>query len=107
MLAAQVAAPLLVALGLSIPFDATCMWRVNTAWAIFAMVAALVQLATLVNVGPSPQTGWTVGAAATACLVLFWVLIALPTVASNAGFCLTLGTFAAVAGCALSPARRW
>jgi hypothetical protein len=96
---ARIVGVLLVALGLSIPFDDTSMWATNLAWSIFAVVAAVGALIASFGTGSgwSPSTSWTVGAIATAALVVFWILIALPSVASNAGFCLTLGVGAIVA----------
>jgi hypothetical protein len=103
-----VAGVVLTALGLSIPFDSTCLWATSTAWAIFAMVAALVALGPLVAgpTGRPPAAMWTVGAVGAGALLLFWVLVALPGVTSNAGFVLTLGTACTLAGVWLSPGRR-
>lgn len=98
-LVARIAGVLLVALGLSLPFDDTSMWSTNLAWSIFAIVAAVVALIASFGTGSgwSAGTSWMVGAVATAALVVFWILIALPGVASNSGFCLTLGVGAIVA----------
>lgn len=96
-------------LGLSIPFSTACLWVVASAWAAFATLAALVQAAPLLagSFGWDEVRAWTVGAAGTAALVLFWVLVALPDVGSNTGFTLTLGAAAAAAATLLAPGRRW
>lgn len=105
----RIAAVPLVALGLSIPFDSSCGWASYLAWSIFAMVAAIAQLLPVLgdNFGWSPPTGWLIGAVGTGALLVFWVLIALPSITGDGSFCLTLGTAAAAAGCWLSPGRRW
>ena len=105
---ALLAGVVLTALGLSIPFDSSCLWATSLAWAIFAMVAALVSVAPLLarSAGRSPSTMWTVGAVGAGALLLFWVLVALPGVTSNQGFVLTLATACALAGVWLSPGRR-
>ncbi|MGI8419005.1 MAG: hypothetical protein ACR2P2_22970 [Nakamurella sp.] len=107
--AARVVAVLLVALGLSLPFNSSCGWVSYTAWSAFAIVAALVQLAPALgsSFGWSVRTGWMVGAVATGALIGFWVLVALPSITSNASFALTLGVGAATVGCWFSPGRRW
>jgi hypothetical protein len=104
---AQLLAVVLTGLGLSIPFTDANYWSTSLAWALFAMAAALLQLAPLFgrNSTSSARRIWTVGAAGTAGLVGFWVLIALPGVSSNQGFVLTRAAAAAVAGCWLSPGR--
>lgn len=105
----RVLAVLLVALGLSIPFDSSCAWVTQIIWSIFAIAAAVTQL--LASAGGSfgwdQRRSWLIGAVATAALALHWLLIALPSVASNSGFCLTFGTAAAVGALALAPGRRW
>ncbi len=103
------AAVVLVALGLSIPFDSSCDWAARTTWAIFAIVAAVAQLisSTGGSFGWDVRRSWLIGAVATGALTLHWLLIALPNVGSNAGFCLTFGTAAAIGGMLLAPGRRW
>jgi hypothetical protein len=103
-----VAGVVLTALGLSIPFDSTCLWATSTAWAIFAMIAPLVALAPLFAgpAGKSPGVMWTIGAVGAGALLLFWVLVALPGVTSNSGFVLTLATACTLTGVWLSPGRR-
>lgn len=100
---------LLIALGLSIPFDRTCGWVSYSAWSAFALLAAIGALLPqfAAAFGWSIPTGWLVGAGATGALTAFWVLISLPSITSNADFCLTVGTGAALVGCWLAPGRRW
>ncbi|MEJ7649132.1 MAG: hypothetical protein WKF57_08880 [Nakamurella sp.] len=105
----RTAALVLVALGLSIPFDSSCDWVARTTWAVFAIVAALTQLVSSAggSFGWDIRRSWLIGAVATGALTLHWLLIALPNVGSNAGFCLTFGTAAAIGGMLLAPGRRW
>ena len=103
---ALLAGVVLTALGLSIPFDSSCLWATSLAWAIFGILAALVAAAPLLttSTGRAPSTMWTVGAVGAGGLLLFWVLVALPGVTSNQGFVLTLATACALGGVWLSPA---
>ncbi len=105
---AQVAAVVLMIVGLSLPLDNTA-WANNTAWAVFAMLAVIVQLAPMLgsSFGWTEERSWTVGAAATASTVAFWVLVVAPGVSSNQGFFLTAATACAGAGCWFSPGNRW
>jgi hypothetical protein len=105
----RLAALLATPLGLSLPFDSTSMWVTATAWAAFAMLAAIVQAVPVFKSSASPTTArdWTVGAVGAGCLLLFWVLVALPDVGSNTGFTLTVAAVAAAAGAAVAPGRRW
>lgn len=109
VLTCRIAAVVLVALGLSIPFDNTCGWASATAWSVFAMLAAIVQLlpAFAGAFGWTRARAWLISAVGTGSLLVFWLLIALPGIAGNDGFCLTVAAAAAAAGCALAPGRRW
>ena len=105
---AGVAGVLLLALGLSIPFDSSCAWAMQTVWAIFAVVSALVAQTPLVAGragGRSARTAWYVGAAGTGGVLAYWLLVALPGVASNQGFVVTAGAALVAAGCWFSPLR--
>jgi hypothetical protein len=105
----RVLAVVATALGLSIPFTSSCLWATTTAWAVFAMVAALVQAAPLLagSFGWTVPRGWTVGAVGTAGVLLLWLLVALPDVGSNTGFALTVAAAAAAAGALFGPGRRF
>lgn len=105
----RLAALLATPLGLSIPFDSSCMWVSMTAWAAFAMLAAIVQAVPVFKgaSGASVSKDWTIGAVGAGSLVLFWVLVGLPSVASNSGFTLTVAAVAAAAGAVIAPGRRW
>lgn len=106
----QLAVPVLVIVALLLTEDGaeTNAFEDVTAWSIFAVVMALLQLAPLVGgaLGLDKASAWSVGAVGTAGLVGYWVIIVLPGVSSNAGFMLTLATACAVIGCWLSPGRR-
>jgi hypothetical protein len=105
---AQVVALVAMIVGLSLPFDRT-LWASATAWAVFAAIAAVVQLAPLVGpaMGLSVERSWTIGAAATAAIVVFWLLVGAPSAASNEGFFLTLAAACAAIGTWWSPGNRW
>ncbi|WP_029135252.1 hypothetical protein [Nakamurella lactea] len=109
VLLARIAAVVLVPLGLSIPFDSSSGWVTQPAWSAFAMLAAVTQLLPAFGggLGWSVQRGWLVSAVGTGALLLFWLLIVLPGIGSNEGFCLTLAAAVAAAGCVLAPGRRW
>ncbi|QNK84063.1 hypothetical protein [Nakamurella sp. PAMC28650] len=98
---------LVVALGLSIPFDSSNAWTTQLAWAIFAQCAAMVAAAPVLvtGAGRSPATAWRVGAAGSVALAAHWLLVVLPSVGSNAGFVLTVGTALAAAATWFSPHR--
>jgi hypothetical protein len=105
---AQLACLGLIITGLSVNENGGRGWTDVTAWAIFAAAAAVVQMAPLVGrgFGLDAATSWTAGAVATAALVAYWVIIVLPSVSTNVGFALTMGTTAAVIGSWLSPGRQ-
>jgi hypothetical protein len=98
----------LIITGLSVKEDGVRGWTDVAAWAIFAATAAVAQTAPLVGggFGLDAATSWTVGAVATASLVAYWVIIVLPSVSTNVGFALTMGTAASVIGSWLSPGRQ-
>lgn len=106
----QLAVPVLVVVALLLTENGATSnaFEDLTAWSIFAVVMALLQLAPLLGgaMGLDQSTAWTVGAIGTAGLVGYWVIIALPGVSSNAGFLLTLAAACALIGCWLSPGRR-
>ncbi len=100
--------PLLVVLGLSLDLDDRNgnLWGVIAAWAAFATLASLAQGAALLANGDRKHVGWTVAAAGAAGLLLFWTLLILPVISTNAAFLITLGVVAGVAAVALNPARK-
>lgn len=107
-LAAQVACPLLLLVGLSVNEHGTDGWHAYTAWALFAVVCALLQLAPVAGkrLGLTDESSWSLGAVGTAGLVAYWVIIVLPGASSNTGFVQTLAVGLAVIGLWLSPGRR-
>lgn len=104
-----VLALVLLELGLALDFGNQALWEVVPTWSAFATVAALVVLVPIVarfaGRGPSAGTAWRIGAAGLAALAVFWVLIALPLVASDRGFWLTAALGAAGAALWLAPGR--
>jgi hypothetical protein len=103
-----VSALALLELGLSLNFGTRSLWEVVPAWATFATLATLVVLFPAAGVAgrrvPS-RTAWRVGAAGAAGLAAFWVLVALPLVASDRGFWLTAALALAGAALWLAPGR--
>jgi hypothetical protein len=109
-LGAGLAGLALLELGLARSFGAVSLWSSLPTWSAFASAAAVVALLPLVAgrlpSGPGAATAWKVGLAAAGGLVAFWVLIALPLVASNRGFWLTAGVALAVGALWLAPGRQ-
>ncbi len=106
---AQVACPLLLLVGLTFTDgNVRSGWEAYPAWAIFALVCAVLQLAPLLgrSLGLTTENAWFLAAVGTAGLVGYWVIIVLPGVSSNTGFAQTLAAGAAVIGLWLSPGRR-
>lgn len=99
----------LLQLGLGLDFVNQSLWDVVPTWSAFATVAALVALApsvaTLAGRRESVRTAWRVGAGGLVGLAAFWVLIALPIVASDRGFWLTVALAATGAAVVLAPGR--
>jgi hypothetical protein len=84
------------------------VWDGLEAWSVFALVCAVVQLAPLLRsaFGWSPVLAWRIGAAGVGGLLLFWVLLVLPSIGQNTSFALTLGTLSACAALWMAPARQ-
>lgn len=101
----QIACPVLLVVGLAVQENGRRGYTDSTLWAIFATVAALVQLAPLVLRGDLRRS-WTTGAAGVAGLIGYWVVIVLPGIDSNTGFLQTFAVVAAAVGCWLTPGRR-
>ncbi|MGY1855707.1 hypothetical protein [Modestobacter sp. SYSU DS0290] len=100
---------LLLELGLALDFGLESVWEVTPTWSAFATLAALVALVPalrrLAGDRLSAPAAWRIGAGGAAGVAAFWVLVALPLVASDRGFLLT-AALAAVAGAVwLAPGR--
>jgi hypothetical protein len=99
----------LLEFGLARDFGNASLWSVVPTWSAFATDAAVVALLPLVARwvprSPDARTTWRIGAAAVAALAAFWVLVALPLVASDRGFLLTAGLALAAAALWLAPGR--
>lgn len=72
-------------------------------WALFAAGCAFTQLVSLLGSGAGKA--WRVAAVATAGLAAFWLLVVLPSIGTNAGFLLTVGSAAAGGALWLAPGR--
>jgi len=94
--------------GLFVPYDGPTFWASAQFWSGFAAFCALVQLAPLARpvFGWSAGRAWSIEAAGVAGLLLFWVLIVLPVVATNSSFVVTAAVGAAAGGAWLAPGRR-
>ena len=95
-------------IGLFVPYDGASFWASAQFWSGFAAFCAVVQLAPLARpvFGWSAGRAWSVEAAGVAGLLLFWVLIVLPVVATNSSFVVTAAVGAAAGGAWLAPGRR-
>jgi hypothetical protein len=89
----QLAAPLLLVLGLSLPENDIVGWSSYLAWAIFAVAVSAIPLLALpiARSTGSDQRAWPIIVLATAGLVAYWVIVVLPGVTSNTGFLQTAG----------------
>jgi hypothetical protein len=108
-IAAQIACPLILLVGLSLTgHHQRSGWDAYPAWAFFALGCAVLQLAPIARrtLRLADEHAWFLAAVGTAGLVGFWVVIVLPVVSSNAGFAQTIATACAVIGLWLSPGRR-
>jgi hypothetical protein len=84
----------LLELGLTLGFGGESYWSEVTLWSAFATVCALLALlafAAFYPAGNQLRSGpaWRVAAAGLVGLAVFWLLVVLPTVASDRGFVLT------------------
>lgn len=89
----QLAAPLLLVLGLSLPENDTVGWSSYLAWAIFAVAVSTIPLLAMpiARSSGSAQRAWPIIVLATAGLVAYWVIVVLPGVTTNTGFLQTAG----------------
>jgi hypothetical protein len=99
----------LLELGLALAFGNESLWSVLPTWSAFATVAIVVALLPLVlhwvPSAPAPGRTWRIGLAGAVGVGAFWVLVALPLVASDRGFLLTAGPALAAAAVWLAPGR--
>jgi hypothetical protein len=93
--------------GLMLPdWPGGSLLSVVPSWSLFALLC-LVLVTGAVLIGPGRRTtgSWRLGAVGAGGLMLFWVLLVLPGIATNAGFALTLATASVVAAMWLAPGR--
>jgi hypothetical protein len=95
-------------IGLFVPEHDRTIWQDSEAWGAFALVCAVLQLAPLARptFGWTAERAWLAGAAGAGGLLLYWVLLVLPSIARNTAFALTVGTAAACVAVWLAPGRR-
>jgi hypothetical protein len=108
-LALGIAALAVLTWGLTLDPGDRSLWSAVPSWSAFATVAAVAALVPSV-LGLLPQrlparTAWRIGAAGAAGLAAFWVLIALPLVASDRGFLLTAALALTAGAVWLAPGR--
>ena len=96
----HVAVPVLVILGLIMP---TQFLIKNVVWAAFAIAVALGSLVGRRDGAKS----WTIAAACSGGLFLYWVLIALPSITSFGGFLVTAAVVVAGYALWIHPQRTW
>lgn len=108
-LVAQVACPLLLIAGLTWDVNGTNAWEATTAWALFALVCAVLQLAPLagryVGLKLSTENGWFFAAIGAVGLAAYWLVVVRPDASSDAGFLLSMSAWLAVVGAWLTPGR--
>ncbi|MBI1758045.1 MAG: hypothetical protein HYR62_02255 [Actinobacteria bacterium] len=94
-------------LGLFLPDNGRSFWSGAQAWSLFAIACGLVQLVPLAGtaLGLADQRAWRLAVASAGGLLVFWVLLVLPSIESNAAFALTVATGSAIGGVWLSPGR--
>lgn len=97
-----------IPLGLFVPEHGQRVWDGTEAWSVFAVLCAFLQLAPLVRstFSWSPPQAWRIGAVGVGGLLLFWLLLVLPSIGRNTSFALTIGTASACAAIWLAPARQ-
>jgi hypothetical protein len=96
-----------VLLGLFVDENGANLWDASEAWSIFAIACAVAQLAPLLRrtLRWTAERAWLVGVIGAAGLVLYWLLIALPSIARNTSFAMTVGAAAAAGAAWLAPGR--
>ena len=87
-------AVVLLELGLGLGFGGRSLWSTVPLWSAFATVAALLGLLAFAAFYPSGNRlrsgpAWRVAAGGLVGLAVFWLLVVLPSVASDRGFVLT------------------
>lgn len=94
--------------GLFIEDDNVKLWDTSEAWSAFAIVCGVAQLASLArrSLSWSDERAWTIAAIGVGGLVLWWLLLVLPSISSNTAFAVTLAVAAAVGGLWLAPGKR-
>ena len=88
------AALVLLELGLALRFGGESFWSDIPLWSAFATLCTLLGAAAAAAALPggwrlAPATGWRIAAGGLTGLAVFWLLVALPVVASDRGFLLT------------------
>lgn len=106
----QAACPLLLLAGLTLDDSGDNGWGTYPAWALFALVCAILQLAPVVGrrikAGMTDETAWFFALIGSVGLAAYWVTIVLPTTASSdAGFLQSLAVWLAVVGAWLTSGR--
>ena len=97
-----------VLLGLLVDEDGANLWDASEAWSIFAIASSVAVLAPLLRktLKWTDERAWTVAAMGAGGLVLYWLLLVLPSIARNTSFAITVGVAAAVGAVWLAPGRR-
>jgi hypothetical protein len=101
----------LLELGLTLGFGGESYWSAVTLWSAFATVCAVLGLLAFAAFYPAGNTSrsgpaWRVGAAGLVGLAAFWLLVVLPTVATDRGFVLTAALAALGAALWIGPRSR-
>ena len=94
-------------LGLFLEEGGANLWDSSEAWSLFAIGCALAQLAPLLRrtLKWSAERAWLVAVVGAAGLVLYWLLLVLPSISRNTSFAITVAAAAAAGAAWLAPGR--
>jgi hypothetical protein len=100
----------LLELGLGLRFHGESFWSEIPLWSAFATLCTALGLAAFASLLPGrrprgAESGWRVAAGGLVGLAVFWLLVVLPIVASDAGFLVTAALLALGGALWLGPAK--
>jgi hypothetical protein len=103
-------AVVLLLIGLTLPFGGASLWARIPLWSLFALVVTVLGVLAFVPDAPGrtrvpARTGWQVAVGGFVGLAVFWLLVALPDVATDRGFVLTAALAALAGALWIAPGR--
>ena len=101
----------LLELGLALEFDSEPYWTLVPLWSAFATVCVVLALLVFAASFPAgnrlrPGPAWRIAAGGLVGLAVFWLLVVLPTVATDRGFVLTASLAALGGALWIGPRRK-